>query len=48
MPHTTITEDGAIVYRAKLMEAERSAAFARMIGANVARFHAMQLKAVIS
>lgn len=43
MPHTTITTDGAIVYRTKLMEAERAAAFARMIGANTARFEAVQI-----
>jgi predicted nucleic acid-binding Zn finger protein len=43
MPHTTIATDGAIVYRTKLMEAERAAAFARMIGANATRFEAVQI-----
>ena len=43
MPHTTITADGAIVYRTVLMEAERAAAFARMIGANDTRFCAVQI-----
>ena len=43
MPHTTITPDGAIVYRTKLMEREKAGAFARMIGANATRFCDVQI-----
>ena len=45
MPHTTIDATGAVVYRTKLMEAERAAAYARMIGANETRFCAVKIVA---
>ena len=45
MPHTTIDETGAVVYRTKLMEIARAGAYARMIGANAGRFEGVKIVA---